>query len=97
MLRLELVLSVLDEEYEAHSLRDQLMVQAALLPAASLKLSQVTELMEQVTQDMIRVHNKFEYNLSAVVRATNKAATIDELFQLYQAMLDAKVIPKAHG
>ncbi len=96
-LRLELILNALAAELDADSLRSQLNVQATLLSGVAMDAQKVGEIMEQVTQDIVRSHRSRECDFSDQIQAVRKAATVDELFKLYQAMMDAKVIPKAHG
>ncbi|HSW49902.1 MAG TPA: hypothetical protein VLH09_06980 [Bryobacteraceae bacterium] len=96
-LRLELILSALAAELDAVNIRAQLATQSVLLTAVTWDQAKVTEIMEQVQQEVMATFRLQEMDFSEQIAAGSRSATVDYLFSLYQALLDAKVIPKANG
>ena len=88
-------MSVLASEMDANALRDSATVAASTLPAFKMESEAALNVTKTILEDMERSSRLREYDrIERVNRSNRKAPTIDGLFKLYQALLDAGVIPK---
>lgn len=95
-LRQEVILSALASELDAAAIAGQSLASAASLPAYGLGREDAIKIASSIYEDLARSQRMREYErVDQVNRGTRKAPTIDGLFKLYQALLDAGVIPKA--
>jgi hypothetical protein len=94
-LRQEVILSALASELDATAIRDQASASAAALPAFKMESEATMNVMKTILEDMERSNRLREYDrIEQANRTGRRAPTIDGLFKLYQALLDAGVIPK---
>jgi hypothetical protein len=94
-LRQEVILSALASELDAETISKQAQAYASVLPAFNFESEQVTQMARTIVEDLERSGRLKEYDrIHRINTAARRAPTIDGLFKLYQALLDAKVIPK---
>jgi hypothetical protein len=96
-LRLEVILAALAAELDATNIRAQLTTQSMLLTAVPWNQDKVAEIMEQVQHEVMSTFRLQEMDFSEQIATSSRSATVDYLFSLYQALMDAKVIQKANG
>jgi hypothetical protein len=95
-LRQELILSALAAELDAQAIRVQVQTQASTLSALKWAPQELGQTVDQMSKEMMRAYRLNEFDFSEQAQAAQTSGTVDYLFQLYQALLDAKVIPKVH-
>ena len=88
-------MSVLASELDADALRDSATAAASTLPAFKMESEAAMKVTKTILEDMERSNRLREYDrIERVNQSSKRAPTIDGLFKLYQALLDAGVIPK---
>ncbi len=95
-LRQEVILAALSSELEAETVKNQALAYSAILPAFNFDLEHATQMARTIVEDIERSGRLSEYERVLDVNGGGRRApTIDGLFKLYQALMEAKIIPKA--
>lgn len=95
-LRQELILAALAAELDAEATKAQALAYSAALPALQFSKERAMETVTAIASDMFDASRVREFEQVRSRNATARGSpTIDGLFKLYQALIDAKVIPKS--
>lgn len=68
-----------------------------MLPAIKWEPAALQKAMEHVAEEMIRAGSLVELEFHRNTQPSRAPGTVDYLFRLYQALIDAKVIPKTNA